>query len=192
MNLVGTIGDLDLVLNGQAVLSGEVGTEDLSWTGNWLGSLGEEFITADDTGNLALEGTQGYTTLDFQQLGFQGFGSWSGTSTAALSSEIGGSFVSGWSGIGLGIGGNVSSITADIQTDFLVSGNSIGSFLTIDGDAQAYELRLDDSSILIGGLYVCEENKNCTPPPIPEPNPSAGIFFLLTLGVVSRVRKSQI
>ena len=187
--MTGTIGDMDLILNGQGFLSGDVGDEDLSWTGNWLGTLGTQFFTADDTGTFSVNGTDGYTNLNFQQSGFKDSDMWDATTTGELTSNIGGSLLPGWARSGTeGIGGEVSTALADLETQFISSGNSIGSFLTIDGDAESFILVLEDSTIIKEGNYSCEENKNCTKTkPVPEPTPSGTFLMLLALGVIRRV-----
>ena len=191
-SLSGTVGNTELTLNGQGFLSGDVGAGDLSWTGNWLGNLGNEFITADDSAIFSFDASDGYTQLDFQQFGFKDFDMWDATTTAILTSGTSGGLVSGWSGQGAGIGGSVSSVLADLETEFFLSGNAIDSSLTIDGVAQSYIVALDDSSIVTEGNYSCEENKSCQKTSIDEPSPLGGLLFLLALGVFRRVFKSKV
>ncbi len=191
---------MDLILNGNGSLSGNVGSENVTWTGNWLGTLGTSFILADDSGTFQYDETDGYTQLDFVQLGSKDFDFWNGTTVGQLTSEMGGSVLPGWSRPGTdGVGGAVSKATADLQTGFQFagnsiggsltrngdsqfSGNSIGSSLTIDGDNQSFSLVLDDSTIISEGSYSCIQSKNCTP--VPEPLTILGSVTAIGFGVL--------
>ncbi|HAC66221.1 MAG TPA: hypothetical protein DCF68_22475 [Cyanothece sp. UBA12306] len=176
LNINAKVGGLDLILNGNGSFSGNVGSENVTWTGNWLGTLGTSLIIADDSGTFQYDGTDGYTQLDFLQSGSQDFDFWDGTTIGELTSTMNGSVLPGWSRPGTnGVGGAVSQVRADLETQFLFSGNSIGSSFFMDGDTQFFSLVLDDSTIISDGNYSCEQSKTCTP--VPEP---ASIFGLVT------------
>jgi hypothetical protein len=190
--MTGSVGGMYFTLDGQGVLAGEVGTEDLTWTGNWLGTLGAtSIIFADDFGNFIFDETDGYTQLDFFQSGSKDFiDIWEATTTGELTSDIGGSLLPGWAGPrkGEGIGGTVSAALADLETEMFPSGNLIRSFLTIDGDAQFFRLALENGNIIKEGNYTCEGNKGCIKT-APEPTPAGGVLLLLALGVGRLVKK---
>ena len=192
--MTGTIGDMHFTLDGSGLLAGEVGSEDLTWTGNWLGTLGgTSIIFADEVGNLTFDAVDGYTQLDFFQFGAKDFDLWDATTTGELTSDLGGSLLPGWSGPGKGdgIGGTISAAKADLETLLFPSGNVIGSFLAIDGDAQSFKLALDDGTLIKEGNYTCEENKNCIKTQIPEPTSPGSFFLLFAFGIMRPLCGSQ-
>ncbi len=177
--MIGRVGDMELILNGNGSLLGDVGSEDIGWTGNWLGTLGNQFLIADDSGNFTFDETNGYTQLNFSQSGSKDFVDiWDVQTTGDLTSNINDSLLPGWARPGTeGIGGAVSQVQGDLE-----NGNMIGSFLTIDD--KFFSLVSDDGTVIKEGFYICAENKNCIKTPIPEPTPTAALFFLLSLGVM--------
>lgn len=189
--MIGRVGEMELILNGNGSLLGDVGSEDIGWTGNWLGTLGNQFLIADDFGSFTFDETNGYPQLNFSQSGSKDFlDTWDALTTGDLTSNINDSVLPGWARPGTeGIGGAVSWSQGDLETEFLFSGNMIGSLLTIND--QSFALVLDDGTIIKSGNYTCEENKNCIKTPIPEPTPTVALLFLLLLGVMpirSRIR----
>ena len=188
---IGTIDNIDLILNGNGSLIGEAGVEDLVWDGSWLGTLGDSsFILTSDSASFAFDGTNGYEQLSFTQSGSLDADFWDATVTGDLTSKRGTSLLPGWAQPGSeGIGGTVDQALGDLETVFLLSGNTIGSNLLIDGNSRYFQLALDNSTIIKEGFFICEENKNCTKASTPESASISWIASLLVFGFYRQLKK---
>ena len=107
LSAIGTINGSPLNLNYSGTLSGQFGVEDLTWTGNWTGSLGNTFISATDSATFFYDSqSSGYGALDFAQDGILN------TSSLVASRSLFNYFVRGTEvlgGITVGIGVGVST-----------------------------------------------------------------------------------
>ena len=187
--VIGSIDNMDLVLNGNGSLIGEAGVEDLAWNGNWLGTLGSSLIFTSDFASFAFDDTNGYEQLSFSQSGSIDADFWDATVTGDLTSKSGTSLLPGWARPrSEGIGGTVDQALGDLETTFL-SGNTIGSNLLIDGNSRFFNLTLDNSTIIKEGFYICEENKNCTKASTPEPASIGWIASLFVFGFYRQLKK---
>jgi hypothetical protein len=111
----GSVNGKSLSLTYSGNLSGTFGSTDMTWLGNWTGSLGDESIDATDTATWIFDsGLSLYTGMDFLQEGSLGtpditsditpasFRFWTVIGVEALGTAAGGVLSGGWGAVGAG------------------------------------------------------------------------------------------
>ncbi|MGK7955181.1 MAG: hypothetical protein AB4063_07955 [Crocosphaera sp.] len=111
----GSVSGKPLSLTYSGNLSGTFGSTDMTWLGNWTGSLGDESIDATDTATWIFDSGLGlYTGMDFLQEGSLGtpditsditpasFRFWTIIGVEALGTVAGGIVSGGWGAVGAG------------------------------------------------------------------------------------------
>ena len=113
----GFLDESPLTLNYSGTLTGNPGVEDLTWSGNWSGSLGSNSITATDTATFLLSDNDGvYTTLNFEQAGSASPG-WGVAAAETLIGGAVGGVVSGWNPLGIIGGANAGLAFSNVAFD---------------------------------------------------------------------------
>ena len=121
----GSINSKLFSLNYSGNLSGTFGSTDMTWLGNWTGSLGDELIDATDTATWIFDSGLGlYTGMDFLQEGSletlgvgggitpSGFKFWSIIGLEVLGTTIAGVGTGGWGAAAAGVALGLTSYIA--------------------------------------------------------------------------------
>jgi hypothetical protein len=121
----GSINSKLFSLNYSGNLSGTFGSTDMTWLGNWTGSLGDELIDATDTATWIFDSGLGlYTGMDFLQEGSletlgvgggitpSGFGFWSIIGLEVLGTTLAGVSTGGWGAAAAGVALGLTSYIA--------------------------------------------------------------------------------